>query len=347
MLLGTNPEVLHFRVFLFLAKEHAEQYNTYMHEAIIQFANQLPFKPKLEHGHVAYRGGPIIVSGMGGSNLSSGLLKYYDPTLEIYIHRTYGLPKLHEEVLRSALLIASSYSGNTEETIDFVHEALGRGLRPVVIASGGKLIALAEEERLPFIVLPDDIIQPRVALGVSLIALATVSGQHALLKELEKLGKTLDPVAQEREGKALAEALHGHIPLIYTASEHEALAYIWKIKMNETAKTPAFMNLFPELNHNEMTGFSGKGPKAPFKLLYLESMEDSGHLRKRMQVTADLYSSEAMGMVSTKLLGTTRIERAMRSLLVADFTAYHLALMYNVDPAGVPVVEEFKRRIAR
>jgi glucose/mannose-6-phosphate isomerase len=203
-------------------------------------------------------------------------------------------------------------------------------------------------ERLPYIQIPNTIIQPRVAVGVSLKALALLVGRADLSRELERIALVLKPAEEEAEGKRIANELKGSLPLIYTSETNKSIAYNWKIKINETAKTHAFMNVFPELNHNEIAGFAKnqEGPKAPFKLVLIKDDRDHPRVQKRMEVTAQLLSGGGMKSVETSLKGTTPIERALRSLIVADWAAYHLALVYQVNPDNNPAVEEFKKRMA-
>ena len=191
---------------------------------------------------------------MGGSHLAAGLFKLYDPQTPFYIHRDYGLPVLSDEELKESLIIASSYSGNTEEVVDFLEKALEKGLNAVVISVGGKLVDMAQEHNLPHIVMPNTGIQPRSALGFSVVALAKFLGRDDILEELSSC-TNIDPLKWEEEGKKLASTLHGRVPVVYSSLKNEAIAYNWKIKFNETGKIPAFYNTFSELNHNEMTGF--------------------------------------------------------------------------------------------
>src|SRR3989338_104780 len=179
-----------------------------MYYSILKFAEQLSFKPEIKNGQVEARGLPaathaaqagkkIIIAGMGWSNLSGGLLRIFDPSVDVVLHRDYGLPSLQQNVLAESLLIASSYSGNTEETLDFLEHALRIGLWSAVIASGGKLLARAQEERLPYIQIPNNVIQPRVAVGLSLVALATITGRDDLVEELARIATVLVLSAEE------------------------------------------------------------------------------------------------------------------------------------------------------
>ncbi len=120
--------------------------------------------------------------------------------------------------------------------------------------------------------------------------------------------------------------------------------------MNETGKIPAFSNVFPELNHNEMTGFDRKGKtkdlSGKFCFIFLSDNADHPQNRKRFEVTKRLYEERGLVVHSLPLQGTTRSEKIFSSLLLADWVAYHTALQYGVEPEQVPMVEEFKKLIA-
>ncbi|MDD5068395.1 MAG: bifunctional phosphoglucose/phosphomannose isomerase [Candidatus Pacebacteria bacterium] len=321
-----------------------------MDKAIRDFAKQFAWKPKIEDEDKLQVFGQVVVGGMGGSHLSADLLSALDVEIPITIHRNYGLPFYTEAQRSETLYIASSYSGNTEETIDFAKTAFDKGLNLAVIAVGGKLIQFAEKNDIPRIVLPDTGIQPRSALGFSLLALVTLLGNKKLLKELNTLATKLDPKALETKGKELAKKLSGSVPVIYASDKNMSVAYNWKIKLNETGKIPSFCNVFPELNHNEMTGFdrAGKTKSLSEKFVFLFLSDDADHPqnRKRFKVTKKLYEDRGIVVYEYPLSGATRSEKVFSSLLLADWTAYHTAMLYGVEAEQVPMVEEFKKLIS-
>jgi len=152
-------------------------------------------------------------------------------------------------------------------------------------------------------------------------------------------------------GKALAYRIKGKVPVVYSSSENAPIAYNWKIKLNETGKIPAFMNVLPELNHNEMNGFDVHPSTRPlsrvFHFLLLKDKNDNEHVQKRMEVLASLYEARKLPVMTLELKGKTVLEKIFSSLLLADWLAYHTATLYKVDPEQVPLVEEFKKLIAK
>src|SRR3989344_3768948 len=137
-----------------------------MQEAIKSFAKQFTFEPVIVNAELLKPSKKFVLGGMGGSHLAGDIIKMTRSDLDFQIHSDYGLPPLLIADLKERLCIASSYSGNTEETIDFAEVAQKNKLNLAVIATGGKLIEFAKNHCVPFIVLPSDGIQPRMALGL-------------------------------------------------------------------------------------------------------------------------------------------------------------------------------------
>ncbi len=321
-----------------------------MRDAIKNFNKQFAFEPVIEFPNKFSVAEGFVVVGMGGSHLAADLLKIWQPDLDLYIHSDYGLPPLPAQRLRHSLIILSSYSGNTEEVLDAYEQGLQAKLNLLVIAAGGKLITKAKADGVSHILLPATGIQPRSALGYSLRAFLLALGEEGALKETRELEKTLKPEAFESAGKELAVRLKGFVPVIYASSKNGPLAYNWKIKFNETGKIPAFFNLVPELNHNEMTGFDVKDStrelSRQFKFLLLKDVEDEEKNQKRMEILESLYRARGLSVEAIQMKGRNIFEKMFNSLLLADWTALHIAEQYGLEAEQVPMVEEFKKLIA-
>lgn len=321
-----------------------------MRDAIQNFPAQFVYDPVVENAEHLKRYSSFIVAGMGGSHLGVDILQAYDSSLDILVQSDYGLSSYASGVLENSLVIANSYSGDTEEPIDVFSEAVDRGLGVAVITKGGRLIELAKEANVPYIQLPDEAIQPRSALGFSVRALLMMIGHTQGLKETKAFASSLSSVEFEERGKKIAKILHGKVPVIYSSTRNKAIAYNWKIKFNETGKIPAFFNVFPELNHNEMTGYdvadSTKELSRNLFFLFLNDSEDDPRIQKRMSLTKKLLQNRGLSCESLELQGKSRFSRIFSSLLFADWTAYYTAEFYGVDPEQVPMVEEFKRLMA-
>lgn len=317
-----------------------------MEQAIKDFAKQFKFKPETKNADRYAPTGWFIVCGMGGSHLAGDILSSIEPKIGLLINRDYGLPAL----TNGATIIASSYSGNTEETLDAYAEARRRNLPLIAIAVGGKLIEQAKTDGVPYIELPDTGIQPRSALGFSLMALLKACGLNELLDQAAALS-ALKPLSYKAAGKDLAKKLKGKVPVVYSSARNYAVSYNWKIKLNETGKLPAFCNVFPELNHNEMTGFDAATPATkrlakPFSVVLLTDTEDHPRVQKRMEILEQLFTSRELPVTKVPLEGTSRLEKVFSSLLTADWLAVTLAKKYKAEAEQVPMIEEFKQQMA-
>ncbi len=321
-----------------------------MFEAIKNFASQFAYEPKIENADALKPTTKFLVIGMGGSHLAADLLKVWSPGLDIIVSQDYELPVLSENTLKDRLIILSSYSGNTEEVLSAFEEAGAKNLPRAIVSIGGKLLELAQKHNLPYIQMPNIGIQPRSALGFSLIALLKLMNQRRAIAETRQLSSMLKPLELEEQGRELAKRLNNFVPVIYSSLRNFPIAYNWKIKFNETGKIPAFYNVFSELNHNEMTGFDARGTTdilaKNFYFLLLEDDGDAPKIKKRMQALAKLYRDRNLKVEFIKLTNDNNIfYKIFSSLILADWTAYYTAKSYGVEPEQVPMVEEFKKLI--
>lgn len=323
-----------------------------MEKTILNFAKQFKFRPKIQNAEKLKPAENIIVAGMGGSALGAEIMKSVLPELNLTIWRHYGLPPLLSKTYHlspKTLFVASSYSGSTEETLSAFETARKRKLNLAAITVGGKLLTLAKKYEVPYVRMPDTKIEPRLALGFNIRSLLKLMGEEQELKNTSGLVKTLNLQKAEKSGEALAETLWDQVPIIYASLENSALAYNWKIILNETGKIPAFFNVLPELNHNEMTGFdilkTTAGLSRNFHFIFLKDQSDSSHIRKRMTLCQKLYEQRGLPVTALKLEGRDRWQKIFNSILVANQAAIYLAKYYGAEPWAVPMVEKFKKLI--
>jgi glucose/mannose-6-phosphate isomerase len=319
---------------------------------IKNYASQFAYQPVvLNAGKLKKKFSKVIVVGMGGSHLAGDIIKAWHPELDLVVWSDYGLPKFNEKVLKDSLIILSSYSGNTEETLDAFTAARAKHFGIAVIGSGGKLLRLADKFGVPYVKMPHEDMQPRMATGFSLMAMLAVMGEKMWMLEARELAKQLHPAREDRRGQDLARRLYGSVPVMYVSARNAAIGYNWKIKFNETGKIPAFMNVVPELNHNEMTGFDAKEKTVTlsrgFRFVFLKDGLDDRRILKRMSVLERLYHDRGFKVEIVLLQGKNEIQKIFNALILADWTAYHTAKLYGVDPEQVPMVEEFKKSIEK
>lgn len=327
-----------------------------MRNVIENFPKQLLYQPVVENANALKKAKKFVVLGMGGSHLAADLVKMWKPELDITVHSDYGLPAQAGLPLQAGagnedtLVIAFSYSGNTEEPLDGFETARAAGFPVAVIASGGKLLEAAKISGVPHVELSDRSIEPRHALGYSTRALLALLGEDDALAETVSLAVDFNPKEYEVEGKTLADTLVNKIPVVYASRTNAPLAYNWKIKFNETSKVPAFYNLFPELNHNEMNGFE-ENPKTKnlrdkFSFIFLRDSHDYPRIQRRMDVLRVMYEERGITVTEVDISDSNPWKKIFAALILGDWVTYLLALHYGHDPEAVPMVEEFKKRIA-
>ena len=304
----------------------------------------------------------FIVCGMGGSNLAAGIIKSWKPKSDIIIHRDYGLPEMEEVELKNRLIILSSYSGTTEETISAFTEAQSRGLSALVITTGGRLLELAQESKTPYIQMPKTVGNPRFAIGYSIKATLKAMGEESIIDDVSHWAESFTDGC-EQAGKELADKLQDKMPLIYSSGNNAGLARYWKISFNETAKLPAFYNFLPELNHNEMVGFSsnpalekddketfGQWPVLfkggdKFAFVFLNDPDDEPRIQKRMVATQRVFEDRGFTVLNVDLTGPSLWHKSFAGILTAMWTSYFFAEYYGVDPEDISMIEEFKKSL--
>jgi glucose/mannose-6-phosphate isomerase len=292
----------------------------------------------------------VIICGIGGSALPADILTSLTPfKIPFYIHRDYNLPMVANE---DSLIVCISYSGNTEETVSALQTAIDKNITSIGISTGGKIAKMCEEHNIALVKIPAGI-QPRSATGYLFSALSGILNNCGIIDDLsdsinhtaEEL-KKINPLL-EKEGKVLAKKLDKKIPIVYASDSLRAVSKIWKIKFNENSKIPAFYNYFPELNHNEMVGFTNKKMLSNFYVLMIKDKDDHERITKRMNLLSSLLKKQGVKNSFVETKEGTLMFRIFASLLLGDWTSYYVAINSKTDPTPVEMVEEFKRLLVK
>jgi glucose/mannose-6-phosphate isomerase len=301
---------------------------------------QLAWEPKVERASSVPHTS-IVVGGMGGSALAGHALAFLETDVHVRIHESYDLP---HTLTPSAVYVAISYSGNTEETLSFAHMAHERGLPLECIASGGKLAEFAEQNNLPLVRVPEGL-QPRNALVYQLKALCALAGVQDVLAASATLA--LSDVSAEAD--TLVSSMEGTVPVIYVGEHTWPIARVWKAQLNETAKIPAFASAVPMTNHFEIQSYDPTGPNAAlaknFLPVFVRDPKGDSRIEHRLEVLEGFLRERGYRTVSTALVGESRLEQFVNTLALAMQTAEKIALAHGTDPEQVPFVEEFKRKL--
>lgn len=303
----------------------------------------------------------LVVAGMGGSALAAGLFKdWLDLSIPVEVVRTYDLPAY---VGPNTLVIASSFSGNTEETLSCVHQARERGAVTAVTARGGKLLEYAKTEGISYVELPPLDLVPQPRMGVfanlrSILQLCKVYGviDQAPLDELAGASEWLRDTSAawapsvpstDNYAKQIAWYCAGKTPVVYASNLFGSIAFKWKISFNESSKNIAWWNVLPEFNHNEFIGWSSHPIEKAYVVLDLRSNFDHPQIQKRFDISDRLLSGQRPAAKSIQLEGDSVIKQMLWGCVLADYTSSYLGLLNGVDPVPVELVEKLKVELVK
>ncbi len=305
----------------------------------------------------------VVVCGMGGSGVTGDVVRAVCSTTfeaPIFTSKGYGLPSFCGP---ETLVLAVSYSGNTEETLAAYREAIARNCRVVAIASGGALQAAARRDGVPAVLVPPDVPAPRAALGLlvgaALAVLEAAGGAtgwagggrpavEASRRTLADLAARLGPDRPvERNGaKEIAAWLRGATALVWgTEGLSEAAAVRWKTQLNENAKVPAFWGVLPELDHNEVEGWADESAEM-YRVVVLRSRAEPSRMDLRVEATMEAMASVGLHSREAWADGTSELEQVLSLIMFGDFVSIYLAILRGVDPTPIPVLTTLKERRA-
>ena len=302
--------------------------------------------------------GGVVVAGMGGSAVGGRLaLAALGPrvTRPFAVADGYALPPWTGE---EHLVLCSSYSGNTEETLSAYDDAVGRGAARLVATTGGELAARARRDGVRVIPLPGGF-QPRAAVGyglVSALEAAAVGGAAPSLRDeieaaaalAERLAAEWGPDgAEDGLAKELARTLHGTVAVVAGAELTAAVAYRWKCQINENAGLPAFASTLPELDHNEVVAWPGSVDFGPFSAVFLEDPDAHPRNRLRAELTAVEAATGAKVVERIPAIGESRVERLVSLVLLGDLVSLYLAVLAGTDPVDIAPIDRLKAQLSR
>lgn len=299
----------------------------------------------------------VVVMGMGGSAIGGDLVRSLTSSLNtpiIFIHRDYDLPAFVDE---QTLVIASSYSGMTEETLSAFSQSLKTKARKLVITTDGKLRTLAEEHNVP-VFLIDYSSPPRAALGYGLLPLLNFLYQLGYLKEIPQVEETIQALEvlveklQEtvpthlNPAKEIAIKLYDKLIVIYGAGLLAEVARRWKTQFNENSKAWAFHEVFSELNHNAVVGYSfPKKLAQQVCVILLRSPSLHPRILARYQVTSEILGKAGIEHQIVDSEDKSGLSQVMSMIFIGDWVSYYLAMLYETDPSEVRMIDYLKGRL--
>ena len=297
----------------------------------------------------------VVLGGMGGSSWPASYVKTWPGlNLPFEIVKDYRLPSYIGE---NTLFIASSYSGNTEETLSMLEEAIGKNAQVIVITSGGKLKQEAEHKHIPIYLIPPNL-QPRMSsfyIISALLELFTnlelVSSKDSGLENRRDIGKWLHEEIQNwkpnvpiehNPAKQLATKLFGKIVIIYSGPQLSPVSNKIKICINENAKSLAWENQYPEFNHNEFIGWTSSIPSNMFGIVEIRSDLEHPKTQLRFETTEVLLTGKRPSPNIISPQGKTLPHQIFWTSVFGDYVSLYLAMLNGQNPTPVDLIEKFK-----
>jgi|ERR1041385_3555673 glucose/mannose-6-phosphate isomerase len=302
----------------------------------------------------------IVITGLGGSAIGGDLLRSYlteDLKIPFTVNRHYFLP---EYVDKRTLLIISSYSGNTEETIAAHHDAARRHAQVLCISSNGETERLAQKFKQPFIRIPKGY-PPRAALGYSFFPMLVAFSKMKLISSKEKeiketialLGRKAKVysslTAKKNIALAIAQDLYGKLPIVYSSADRfDVVNLRWRGQLAENAKVLAFGHVLPEMNHNELVGWKVlKRHMAEMAVLFLKDELDNDRVNLRMDITKKIVGEFAARVIEVESEGKSLLARMFSLIYLGDWVSFYLAVLNGVDPTPVRVIDYLKNELSK
>ena len=299
----------------------------------------------------------MIVAGMGGSAIGGELARAIlgdHASRPLLAAKAYGLPPW---TTQNTTVLCASYSGETEETLACFEAAGVIGARRVVVTSGGRLAELARAEDVPVIPVAGGF-KPRAAVAymtVAALEVAAICGVGPRMNsEIDVAAEHLEDLVVEwgpdspdgSRAKALARALQGTIPVIAGAGLTTPIAYRWKTQVNETAKSPAYSLELPELDHNDIVGWTSAPDYGRFSAVFLDDCDMHPRVKERIERTSAIVAPGAAGVHRVESRGQTTAERVFSLVLLGDLVSLYLAVMRGVDPSPTEPLDRLKAELA-
>ncbi len=327
-----------------------------MIEHVLDLGNQLKKELETSTKFVIDSYKDLLIVGMGGSGVSGDVLKLVmneTTSINVEVRKAYGIPEVTADRKPKCLFI--SYSGNTEETVEAVNDAIKYNLDWSVISSGGILLDLALKHNKPYVKVPSGL-QPRAAFGLMTKAVMHFVSSDKSRKYLELCNQAGDYIneiiANQSENKLLEHALtiskeintkssviYGGTPLTYLVAQR------WKTQINENAKSKAFVGYMPEIHHNEILSWEAnkKDSKNNYQLLFLRSPDENTQVKKRFQLTKEIIGDKVNISEIDNISSENIISNLFHLTLLGDLVSVYMAENLNIDPYNINSIEQLKK----
>lgn len=293
----------------------------------------------------------IVITGLGGSGIGGKIVSQLvanEAKVPFTLYSNYSLPA---HVGPNTLVIASSYSGNTEETLGALEDALHKGAEVACITSGGKVLEMCKEKSLNHIVIPGGN-PPRTMLAYSLTQQFYMLSNYGIISnsfeaDLKAAQQRCENEKDEIKAaaKSLNEKLHGKRVVIYSEAEFEGVGIRFRQQLNENSKELCWHHVFPEMNHNELVGWGG-GSEV-ISVVMFRNKTDNERTQVRMELSKGIWARYTPHVNEVWSKGESMIEKSLYLILLGDWVSYYLAEMKGVDPIEIEVINYLKGELSK
>lgn len=336
-----------------------------MFEVLVNYPNQFNesfvISERINNDFVNTGFNRVVFLGMGGSAISgeiiSNLMYELSTGVEVIVNRNYYY---NGRVDEHTLIIVSSYSGNTEETLTVLDSLLEKTKNIICVSTGGRLREISEKNKLSFVKLPDGL-QPRCALLYSLFVNLSIvlRSEFIAFGNKSKIGNSIDEIKDKiiewtsefsvfedgNRAVKLAKMLVDRTAVIYSSSRFSAVNMRWRGQIQENAKVPAFGNIIPEMNHNEINAWDSESFKNSFKVFIMEDGDEYDRTKKRMIYLKELIGNN-IDVETIDVSSKTYFARILELIVLGDWVSFYLALLLEKDPTVIPLITELKEKLS-
>lgn len=293
----------------------------------------------------------IVICGMGGSGIGGRIVSQWiqdEVKVPVFILQDYDLPAF---VNQHTLVIGSSYSGNTEETMTGVNEAKNRGAHIIGITSGGEMKAFCEANNYDVVIVPGGN-PPRSATAFSIVQLMNIFVQLGLINaiRLSEIRSSHSLLLEHTStihqlAKDIAHFLYGKVGVIYSGPAYESIAIRARQQFNENSKYLSWHHTIPEMNHNELVGWGGGDDR--FAVLMLHTNDLNPRNQKRFEITKETISKKAAGIMEIEAIGNSQIEKSFYLIHLVDWASYYLCDLNKADIMDIEVIDFLKDELSK
>ena len=325
-----------------------------MKKLVQNFTNQLKEAKQIADKAIISKGSSIanvVITGLGGSGIGATILLELisdSCPVPIIVNKDYFLPAFVSE---NTLVIVSSYSGNTEETLSAMQQAISKKAQIACVTSGGKVLEIAKQQQFDFIEIPSGN-PPRSCIGYSLIQLIkllSVKGLApvSLFTDLEKAILLLEKEneAIKKEAQIIAEKLTNKLAVIYSLGICEGVVVRFRQQINENSKQLCWHHTFPEMNHNELVGWTTKNDN--LVVVVFRSSFDFERTNKRYEISKSVFEKYSNSVIEIIAKGESKLEHFLYLINIGDWISCYIADIRQIDPVEVKIIDHLKGELAK